>query len=304
MTISAANLSCYTTSLTDYLGAETRNKLAHRIRLAVRTDLPGGELAFSQHTRIDTGEDWELGYRGSPRWEVARDALAAEIAEHGAVVAMANTRFLAWSPHCGKADVTHWIVLDGLDENGWSVTDNFAALLPSGEQHPHRGRMDDEQLRTALTPPGTLSAELALRDKHALGVPVPMPPLTHYRWLARQPSAPRCSPDGAWLSDLPAVLEFLRDAMASDDRVLCRHADDLWAAARHHQFKLAVLTEEGALPPADARAATAGWAALPRALRFAADSSVRGRSRPGVVTRAFDEVIGTMSTAVQEIRIP
>src|SRR5690349_9885980 len=131
-------LSCYTSNLVAYLaqvhGGEPGVALGHAVRLAVRTDLPDGALAFSQHHRIDRVDGWELAYRGTAFWPAAKAELANEIETRGAVLAVANTRYLPWCPQFGKADVSHWILLCGKDSSCWQVKDHFAALLPDGEQ--------------------------------------------------------------------------------------------------------------------------------------------------------------------------
>ncbi|MEE1942757.1 hypothetical protein V1L54_25675 [Streptomyces sp. TRM 70361] len=291
-------LSCYTTSLVAYLDREApgaARRLAHAVRLAVRTDLPGGRLAFTHHRRIDrTGDGRELGYRGAARWRTARAELARELAARGAVLAVGNTRFLPWSPQYGRADVSHWLLLEDHREGRWLLTDHFDALLPQGRHRPYRGRLTDAELRAALNPPAGIRPEVELRDAHALGVPVPVPPATRYRWLVRQDRAPAAPVPGSWLDEPCEVLAFLADRL-TDTSALAAHTDDLWAAARHQRHRITVLTGAGLLPAAAGRAASASWAELPRALRFAAMSAERGRARPEVVARALHEVGGAMS---------
>jgi hypothetical protein len=295
-------LSCYTTALVGYLelvdGGPVRERLAEAVRLAVRTG-PGG-LAFSQHRRIDRAGGWELVYRGAADWATARAALHAELRAWPAVLAVGNSRHLPWSPHHRRSDLPHWILLTGHDGRRWQVRDDFAALLPAGPQEPYRGRLDDGELRAALTPLPALPAPIANRDVHALGEAAPPPPPGQWRWLARRPAGAARPLPGRWLHDPSAALSFLGDRLTGDGRALAEHADDLWAAARHHRHRLAVLAAVGALPAGPAEAAAASWSELPRALRFAVESAARGRPRPGVVGRAFDDVLTTMSRVLPQ----
>lgn len=286
-------LSCYTTNLVAYLNfCDARQRLAYAVRLTVRTDLPDA-IGFSHHERIDrTLDGRELAYRGAGSWAAARDGLMAELDRSGAVLAVANTRHLPWSPQYGRAAVPHWILLQHRDADRWRFTDHFAALLPEGEQRAQAGWFSDAGLRRALTPPGELAREVRLRDVYALGTEVALPPSVHYRWLARQAPAPMpAAGPQTWITDPQGVLEFLAERLVADSRLLAQHADDLWAAARHHCHRGTVLAGSGAVAPAAAERSARSWSALPRALRFAADSAVRGRPRPGVVTRAFDAVL-------------
>ncbi|MFC8845939.1 MULTISPECIES: hypothetical protein [unclassified Micromonospora] len=302
----AVRLSCYTTNLVAYLEfdrPDAARDLARSVRLSVRVDTPDGVLAFTHHARVDTGPDgWQLGYRGAPDWDRTRAALRRELDDHRRVLAVGNTRHLPWSPGYGGAGVPHWLLLTGHRDGRWSVVDQFAALLPSGEQHPYTGWLDDDELRSALTPTGAVPAQIALRDVHALGEPVPLPPAGHHRWLVRQPQIRAAADREGWLSGPEEVLRFLAGRLATDGAALDRHADDLWAAGRHQQHRLAELAATGRLPAAVADAAIRSWNELPRSLRFAAASAQRGRPRPGVVTKAFDDVIDTMDRARREER--
>jgi hypothetical protein len=303
--IRTLELSCYTTNLVAYLcrdgaddgllaGAERR--LAHAVRLAVRTDLPGA-IAFSHHERIDrTPDGGELAYRGAASWEATRTGLAAELELNGVVLAVGNTRHLPWSPQYGRSALPHWILLEQRKGSRWQVTDHFAALLPTGEQLPYAGWLAEVELRRALTPSATATREVLLRDMHALGTAVAVPPSSHYRWLVRRSAGPPYDArPHTWLVGPVAVLEFLARRLATDERLLAQHADDLWAAARHHRHRLSVLAGAGLIPAAAAERSARRWSELPRALRFAADSATRGRPRPGVVTQAFRPLLDMVS---------
>lgn len=304
-------LSCYTTNLVAYLDRDApgaARRLADAVRLAVRTDLPGGLLAFSHHTRFDgddagggdaDGRGWELAYRGSADWRDARSRLAAEIATHGSVLAVGNTRMMPWSPQFGRTAVPHWCLLEGRADGPWRLADHFSALLPEGEHRPRTARLTDAELRDVLTPVRDAPPEVVLRDVHAFGVPVSLPSPAHYRWLVRQERTAR-PPDpgtrltespgpGTWLTDPTEVLGYLSERLSEDVRALTVHADDLWAASRHLRHRAAVLSAAERVPedPATDR----GWAELPRALRFAALSAARGRARPDVVAHAFGNLI-------------
>lgn len=267
-------LSCYTANLVAYLGGDALDRLAAAIRLDVRTDLADG-LAFRHHDRIDGGVDGGLGYRSSPDWERTRIGLAAELAAHGRVLAVANTAHLPWAPV--RAPASHWVLIDAHDGDWWRVTDHFEALLPEGEQAFFTGRLTDATLRAALTPVAEPTSALLRRDTFALGRAVPVPPAHHYRWLAPHTAEPPPD-DGDWCTELPKALALLGERFAADPALLATHLDDLWAAARHQR-----------LSTSDA-AVAAAWADLPRTLRFAADSARRGRPRPSLVNAVFDDL--------------
>jgi hypothetical protein len=302
-------LSCYTSNLVACLahvqGGDPAVRLGAAVRLAVRTDLPDGVLAFSHHHRIDRHDGRELAYRGTGTWPAARAELAREVDEEGAVLAVANARYLPWCPQYTKADVPHWILLRGQDSGCWQVADDFAALLPQGEQVPYEGELSDAELCGALTPPAELAREYVLRDVHALGTAVPLPPPSFYRWLAWQRCCPAQPVQGTWLDDLETVLGLLIDRFTDDPGALTRHTDDLWAAARHHRHRLAVEAAQGQAAQgqaaerqaAEEHPAAAAWRELPRSLRFAAESAARGRPRPGVIRAAFEAL---MKATVEE----
>ncbi|WP_193318066.1 MULTISPECIES: hypothetical protein [Streptomyces] len=305
----SAELSCYTTSLVAALAGRVPDpglRLAHAVRLAVRTDLPDGQLAFRHHARIDRAADGHrLRPRSAPDWPATVAGLTAALAA-GPVIAVGNTRTLRWSPSFGGGVTSHWLVVEERSADRWRVSDDFAALLPDGEQLPFAGWLDDAELRAALTPTGPLPPEIARRDRYALGEPVDQPPATDHRWLAWEPAGPpepEPAPDGDWLEGTLPALAFVAGRFAEDPTALRRHADDLWAAARHHRHRLAALTRAGLIHREPAERAADAWAELPRALRFAIASAERGRPRPALVGRAFDAVIDStsrMSRAVSQ----
>ncbi|MFE7778864.1 hypothetical protein ACFU5O_34310 [Streptomyces sp. NPDC057445] len=299
-------LSCYTANLVAYLEPElpqVSRRLAEAVRPAVRTDEPSGHLAFSHHHRIDLTDTSEgLAYRGAARWTDARAALREEAARNGRVLAVGNTRTVPWSPAYGRSTAAHWVLLETAPgrPGAWLVTDRFAALLPEGEQAPHSGVVDDDGLRALLTPLGDLPRRQVLRDVHALGTASALPDPAHYRWLVRDTLPPVAPPPGTWLHDPLEVLEFVADRLVSDPAALAAHADDLWAAARHQRHRLELLVRTGRVGHRTADAASSGWAELPRSLRFAVTSAERGRPRPGVVTKAFTDLISTMTRVLRE----
>ncbi|MFE7131722.1 hypothetical protein ACFVIM_12740 [Streptomyces sp. NPDC057638] len=308
-------LSCYTTSLVAYLETErpdAARRLAESIRLAVRPDPSGPGIAFSHHGRIDlsarpgclTGAAEGLVYRGSPEWERTRTALREEAERFGRVLAVANTRTVPWSPAYGRSTAAHWIVVrpvpGGLGT--WHIEDRFAALLPDGEQKPHRTVVDDDGLRSLLTPLGALPRPFVLRDSHALGTPTPLPAPGDHRWLVRAPLPPQEALDGPWLTDTGEALEFLADRLISDPALLAAHADDLWAASRHQRHRLELLAATGRVPADAAADAAARWGELPRSLRFALESAGRGRPRTGLLTRAFADLTDAMNLIRKEER--
>ncbi|MFJ6632445.1 hypothetical protein ACIQMR_13730 [Streptomyces sp. NPDC091376] len=298
-------LSCYTAALVAYLEPElpdVGDRLARAVRLSVRTDHPSGRLAFSHHSRIDgEGTCGRLVYGGADHWSEALAALRAEARRNGRVLAVANTRTVPWSPAYERSTAAHWVLLEPApgQAGAWQVTDRFAALLPEGEQRPHTGVVDDTALRALLTPLGTLAPQYTLRDVHALGAAVELPGPEQYRWLERHSSAPTAPPVGRWLHAQES-LAFLAARLGADPDLLAAHADDLWAASRHQRHRLEFLARTGAVSRAAADAAAASWGELPRSLRFAVTSAERGRPRPGVVAKAFDDLIGTTTRVQRE----
>jgi amino acid adenylation domain-containing protein len=286
-------LSCYTSALVHYLGrvapeTQPQRALARAIGLRVRSDLPGA-LEFVHHRRIDSLDGLELAYRSAADWDATSQALAAELCARGAVVAVANGRHLAWSPNHGRVDVPHWIVVEDRRPGGWQVADPFTARLPIGEQRPWSGLVGDADLRAMLTPMPGLGVEQVARESHALGGHAALPDLAHYRWLAQ--AAPAAEPAaGTWVDDSVEALELLAGRLSGDAELLHRHCDDVWAAARHRSHHVAWMLRERSISATSAGELAGAWEALPRALRFAALSHARGRSRPATVERAFEAV--------------
>jgi len=292
-------LSCYTANLVAYLRPQApgiATDLAAAIRLSVRTDPPGGGLAFSHHTRVDMDADGHgLAYRGADDWDRTRDALTAELRRGGRVLAVGNTRHIPWSPAHEQAETPHWVLLCGLADGKWSVRDDFAALTPHGEHAPYTGLLDDHELCGLLTPPSDLTPVAANRDHYALGEYTALPPATGYRWLEHTALPPRTdeaeAPEGTWIHGVVPALTAVAERVCGDDEALARHADDLWTAARHQRFRLAQRTPGDAAARADAATA---WEELPRAARFAVASAARGRPRHALVDKAFARLLDTV----------
>ncbi|MER7625335.1 hypothetical protein [Streptomyces sp. NPDC126503] len=275
----AEALSCYTTNLKEHLrltDPDAERRLATGFTLSLRLDGLDGTLAFSHHDRVAP----DFGYRGAHHWDDALAALRGEFARQGDVLAVASCRNLPWSPSHLARDVPHWLRLTAHDGDRWLVVDDFDALLPEGHQSPHRGWVDETQLRFLLAPLPGLDTVLHQRDVYALGGgPAWVPDPGNHRWLEH--GAGRFDPrPGDWVRGTTASLTLLRDLLPSDPEALVRHAEDLWATARHHQY----------LHRAEPEPAAA-WGELSRSLRYAAQSAARGRPRASLVRTAFDRII-------------
>ncbi|MEV1026120.1 hypothetical protein [Streptomyces sp. NPDC050264] len=301
------DLSCYTTNLLAFLAPDVpdvHRRLATAVRLAVRTDLPTGELAFSHHPRIDRTDDGrQLGYAGARDWPTTREALHRTLRRDQRALAVGNTRHLPWAPARGRADAPHWVIIKERREDQWLVADHFSALTPFGDQEPYLGWITDAELAVALAPWTRPPQEVARRDALALGQQTTTVPADHYRWLDWEPAPedPGAAPGpGSWLLDLEPSLLRISEVLRADPATVARYVDDLWAAARHHTFKLAFDVTDGNTHPERAAAATAAWDELPRALRFAAQSTARGRPRPGAIDRSVDQLL----TALRELPAP
>ncbi|MET9831675.1 hypothetical protein ABZ078_20755 [Streptomyces sp. NPDC006385] len=297
----SAELSCYTAGLVAYLEPQVpdiRDRLAAAVRLRVRTDPPDGGLAFSHHARVDIdGRGRGLVHRGADDWAAARAALDAELARHGAVLAVGNTRHIPWSPSYGGAQTSHWVVLRRHGDATWHVRDDFDALTPHGTQTAYEGLLDDAELQALLTPLSSTTAQAVSRDRHALGEAAELAPYTGYRWLELGDTPDRSTPEGTWVDGPLPALRLVADTVCADPDALTRYADDIWTAARHQRFRLASRPEA-----AGVAAAAAAWGSLPQAVRFGIASAERGRYREGVVRQAFEQLIGTVERLESEQR--
>lgn len=274
-------LSCYVANLAGYLAVQwpdTENRLADSVRLAVRTDLPGGALAFSHHrTPLHQLPDGTaLAYATG----LTIPALTAELDRHGRVLLLVDNARLPWSPSYGtRAAAPHWLLVRGRAGDRWDVLDLFAGLLPGGEQRPYAGTVGTSVLRAALDPIAPFSAAQQRRNGLAFGFPVPVP--AGATWLRRMPDDGAVAElPGEWAYDR-AALAFLTDRLLADGAAAEAYLDDLWTAAAHHIFRH---HRHGAAEPA------AAWRRLPGALRFAVDSARRGRARPGLLSTTLAEL--------------
>jgi hypothetical protein len=292
-------LSCYTANLASYLAAERTDPetyLAASVRLAVRTDLPGGLLAFSHHRypldRLPDGARLRPTVATRPADAVA--GIADELDRHGRVLVRTDNGRLPWSPSYGSGNpAPHWLLVDGRGPDGWHVLDAFAGLLPAGEQRPYVGWLGTDRLVDAMTRPARRSPEQRQREALAFGFPTPAPGpgLCWLRRTADDHAAPRLT--GNWLVDIADVLPFLAEYVDAQGVRAARHLDDLWTAAGHHVFRYRWLYRDADLSAAEQgglAAARTAWAKLPAALRFAVDSAGRGRPRPALARRTLHDL--------------
>jgi hypothetical protein len=287
-------LSCYTANLGAYLeeewpGSDTR--LAASVRLAVRTDLPGAELAFSHHDEpLDRLPDGTaLRYGAASPGDTLAEA-TAELEQYGRVLLVVDNARLPWSPSYGSAGAAapHWLLVRGRRRSRWDVLDLFAGLLPTGEQLPYEGRLDTVQLRAALVPSGPWTAAQQRRNTLAFGFPVAVP--AGASWLYRAPAAGGSAAlRGGWV-DGPHALPFLAEHLVRHGAGAA-YLDDLWTAAGHHAFRYGRLARVATGAERDTLTAAAeAWQRLPSAARFAIDSARRGRARPQLLHRTLDEL--------------
>jgi len=300
--VSAGDLSCYTACLARYLECaydDPLARVARSVRLAVRTDDPEGLTAFSHHGiwLSDLGDGLHLGYRGRANAGDLIADLDGEIAAGDGVIAVTYSGAMDWSIAPPHESAPHFVLLSARDGDLWRVDDPFSALLPAGSQDPFLGWISTARLLRAMTPPTRLGHEDRLRKQHVFGFGVPLPPDDRYQWLARMPAARdavQALPDG-WVSEPAAVLCYLSDFWSSltQCRERVRYLDDMWASARHHAFRYSHLISRVRLDAAELDAAATArdaWNNLPMALRFAADSAVRGRSRPSLIRGLFEQL--------------
>lgn len=292
-------LSCYTTALHGYLSAEwdATSVIARSVRLAVRVDASRRELAFSHHEpSLDLLPDGSrLRYAGAASSTDALPELTAELARHGRAVAVVDSARLRWSVTRGGPSALHWLLIEGSDERGWHVRDDFTALLPAGEQLPYRGWLSTQELAEAMTLPRRWQQAHRLRNQFAFGAPSVLAP-SGALWLRRHhggPGRPRTLPaDPRWLTGDAQVLPFLADYAAGSAMAITDHLEDLWAAAGHRSFayrwRLEHAREESTREALEA--ALLQWEALPRLLRVAVESSARGRPRPTLISSALDRL--------------
>ena len=293
-------LSCYTASLHDYLAHEwdAGGLIGPTVRLAVRVDQRGGQLAFSHHRpsldRLPDGS--RLRYAAAPAAAEALLPLAEELDAHGRAIAVADSSRLPWSAAREGQPAPHWLLLDGRDGDRWHVTDSFTALLPTGgEQHSYHGWLGAGQLSETLALPARWTPEQDARNTLAFGAPVTVPD-GGALWLRRchgdpSPARPegQCRPEEQWLTATDDVLRYLAGYLGVQGAGSEQYLDDLWAAAGHHSFAYRWRLRQR---PCDDALQTAldRWQDLPRLLRLAVLSAQRGRPRPTLVRAALNEL--------------
>ncbi|MGE5289101.1 MAG: hypothetical protein ACM3ML_18280 [Micromonosporaceae bacterium] len=290
-------LSCYTASLHGYLADEwdACAILARSVRLAIRVDLPDGQLAFSHHEpSLDQLPDGSfLRYAGAECPAAALAQVAGDLAAHGRVIVVADSASLPWSVTRGGRPAPHWLLINRKIGGRWHVTDTFTALLPAGEQPPCASWLDTRQLSAAMTLPACWQPQQEARNTLAFGSPVDIPP-GGALWLRRGPGgpAPAC-PRGHWLSGSAQVLGFLIGYLTQHSTCSERYLDDIWAAAGHRAFayRWRLSQDPGRHLRHALQQSLSRWEDLPRVLRIAALSAQRGRPRPTLVRTALEELL-------------
>ena len=307
--MTAEGLSCYTGNLAAYLeqyDEDAAGRIARSIRVAVRSGSPDGALAVSHHA---VPLHWlpgggELRYRGSPDRDTALREIAAELDTRGQVLAVGNSGCLPWAS--GAAAAPHFLLVnEQKDGRCWHVVDRFAALLPEGgEQEPFEGWLEDAAFAGILDPICPLPPQQRLRNEHAFGFPVPLPPEGSYQWLVRVDSDPgqQAGLPGDWTDRPGAALDLLADWFTSGEQSAVLLAD-AWAIARHHIYRYENLLGHSAddgIREAATRALSS-WQRLPQALRFAYESAQRGRARPSLIKTAFGQLSETEDALIQPL---
>jgi len=290
---SLAGLSCFTGCLAEYLagtGVDAAALLADSIRLAVRIDLPGDELAFSHHrfalNRLPDGT--ELRY-ATGTIAGATAAVSEELAAVGRVIVVVDNAKLPWSPSygCGPS-APHWLLIADHQDVGWHVVDPFSGLLASGEQEPFTGWLPTPLLLDAMITPPTWTPEQRRRTELAFGFPVSVPTETGLSWLCRAAPSGDSELPGRWLLSYAETLPFLANYLSERLSRSVLVSDDIWAAAQHHVFRHRWLASQG---DSERQLALAeAWSTLPQALRFAVESASRGRPRTGLLLTTLDNL--------------
>jgi hypothetical protein len=298
--VSAAELSCYTAALARYLEghhADPLARIARSVRLALRINPGNGLAAFSHHavSLADLGGGYCLAYRGSTSPASLLAGLDRELAAAGGGLAVTYTAAMSWSVADPEDSAPHFVLVTGHEGERWRIEDPFSAQLPSGYQEPFTGWIPGSQLVSAMTPPGRLNPEHRVRLRYVFGHGTPLRPPHEFQWLARTAAEPSLALGPGWITQPSGVLENLSDFWSSldDHPARVRHLDDVWASARHHAFRYSHLLGHEQLDEASAAVAETAreiWTELPMALRFAAESAARGRSRPSMIRGLFSRL--------------
>jgi hypothetical protein len=299
-------LSCYTANLAAYLDGEfdAADLISRSVRSAARTDLPPPLLAFSHHRiRLERLPDGSrLRYRHALSAADALDAVADQTHRYGRALVLVDNRRLPWSPALPDGpSAPHWLLVDGVEGADWRVRDEFAGLLPAGRQQAFAGGLSSRRLAEAMETP-EWNEQQRMRNRLACGFPLDGADGPGWWWLerTREPLPALRSAEetealpGRWLDGEQPALMFLGDRLARSAESAALHLDDCWALAGHHRF--ALRHRLAAAAPADSarptlEAAAERWAAMPRLLRYAAESAARGRPRPALIRRAFADVL-------------
>jgi hypothetical protein len=297
-------LSCYTASLHDYLAGEwdAAAILSRSVRLAIRVDLPDGQLAFSHHEpSLDRlPDDSWLHYAAAENPAVGLRQAAGDLEAHSRVIVVVDSASLPWSVTRGGPSAPHWLLIDGRNGGRWHATDTFTALLPAGEQPPYEGWLSTTQLSEAMTLPARWNPEQEARNALAFGTAAAVPP-GGALWLRRS-HRPRARsqghrapdrPAGSWLSGNTQVLRFLIGYLTQSGAQGERYLDDIWAAAGHlcFAYRWRLCQEQPGQRQDALQLAMSRWENLPRVLRIAVLSAQRGRPRPSLVHAALKELL-------------
>ncbi|MFI1994574.1 hypothetical protein [Actinoplanes sp. NPDC020271] len=291
--------TCLTVNLMTYLSAteaDPDGRVARSVRLAVRTDEPGGLLAFSHH-RYSLGhlsDGRRLAYRAAQDTATLVRELREQSRRDSGVLIVTYAGAMPWSLADRNDSAPHLVRVTAAADDHWQVDDAFSALLPAGRQEPFRGRITTTELIRSMSAPRELEPEQLLRLTHAFGDTTVVPGEHRFLWVApedadRQPQMPE---PPSWSTGLPEVLTYLSGFFCAlpEHPQRERHIDDLWAAAQHHAVRYTHLLDEHDLGAEDrdrAEQALIAWTNLPMSLHFAADSARRGRPRAALVRTAF-----------------
>jgi hypothetical protein len=285
-----STLSCYTANLAAY-PQDGPAWIAETVRLAVRVDTPRPEFSHHADSLAALPDGGHLAYRSAASVDEALAGIEDEQRRHGRVLVVVDSTRLHWTPGGADSHVAlRWLLVDDHARDRWHVVDQFAALLPEGEQRPHTGWLATADLARALTVPGGQSERQRLRDIYAFGFPVAVPPAGQPRWLARQAGpAPVAELPGSWAHGPDALDVLARWFVSGPAAAECY--EDLWTAGRHHEHLFAWRAATGRMAAEPAEAAAESWRGLVRSVRFALDSERRGRPRHSLVAQAFESVV-------------